>query len=229
MHFIFAPLLALAQDALTLSEPLPIAGQPHPATVTAFALPPQKVAYITDDALTRACEIVVTLQPDGATALAAAACPPPMIEDARAITGQWRFIADPAATGPTTLRVRYVLVYSAALGTTTLHAEIDPGADHLDIEGSPGLKLVHPATLAAPLEAKLPKSAAKAGLGPTECKLKATVDARGKVAATAVVACPEALLKDASKRVRGAKFSPYAVDGNASATEVEVSVRYTAR
>lgn len=225
MTLLLAPLLCLAQDAIPLPEPLPVRGEPVGAQVLAFALPQQKVAYITEDAPTHTCEIAVSLAADGAFELAPGPCPEPMQSDALDVTRQWRF-APPAQ--PTALRVRYVLTYSAMLGATTLHAELDPGADHLDAVGVPGVKLVHPVTLIEPIEAALPKSAIKAGLGPTTCTLDVTVDARGAVAAAAIRECPEPLAKDALKQSKKARFSPLTEDGDSRATQTTLRVGYVA-
>lgn len=220
--------LALAQDATTLSEPLPIAGAPWSALVTALALPPQKASFITSDAAFHTCELTVTLQPSAAFELSVGACPEPMREAALDAARQWRFA--PAsleeAVGPTTLKLSFVLQYSEVLGATTLHAEIDPGPANTALQGSPGLKLVHRAALSHDLEVSLSRKQVKAGVTATECRFVADLSPIAKVTATRTVACPEPLVADAVKRLNNARWLPKTVDGVAYEDTVEVSVTY---
>lgn len=220
--------LALAQDAITLAEPLPIAGAPWSALVTALALPPQKASFITSDAAFHACELSLTLQPSAAFEASVGDCPEPMKEAALDAARQWRFAPAnlDSAVGPTTLKLRFVLQYSAVLGATTLHAEIDPGAANTALEGSPGLKLVHGASMSHDLEVKLSRRQVKAGLTATECRFVADISPIAQVVETRVVSCPEPLADDAVKRLKNARWLPRTVDGVAYDDRVEVSVRY---
>lgn len=220
-------LTALAQDATGVDPPLPIVGVPWSASVSAYALPPQRVSWITDDAPLRSCLVLVDLSPDASFVVSPGACAPGMAEETMAAARAWRFQVPEGAEGVSRLELRFVLQYSATLGATTLHAEVDPGAAHLDLGGVPGLKLVHPATLVEPLTAKLPKPARKAGLGPSACAVRARVDVRGRVAEASATDCPETLRPDALKRVGKARFTPRTVDGLSYSDEVTVRVEYT--
>lgn len=221
---------ALAQDATTLSEPLPIAGSAWSALVTAFALPPQKASFITTDAPLHACALSLALQPSGSFEASVGDCPEPMKADALAAARQWRFAPESleAAQGPTRLDLRFVLQYSEVLGATTLHAEIDPGAAHTELSGAPGVQLVHRASVVRPVEVKLSKKQVKQGLGATSCAFQATIGANGSVSELAPVAeCPPALHLDATKRLRDARWLPRTVDGVPYPDTVPAVVTYT--
>lgn len=221
---------ALAQDATTLTEPLPIAGQPWSALVTAFALPPQKASFITTDAPLHACELTLTLQPSGAFESTAGSCPEPMRPAALEAARQWRFAPESleTATGPTTLHLSFVLQYSEVLGATTLHAEIDPGAANTALSGAPGVQLVHRAALVRPLEVKLSKRQVKRGWTATTCSYTASIGANGSVTDLKPVGeCAPAVNLDATDRIRDARWLPKTVDGAAYPDVVPASVTYT--
>lgn len=218
-----------APEAARLDPPLPAAGDPWSAQVTAYALPPQDVGWITDEAPARACEVEVAVSVKGehtVSPLPVSGCPQGMLDAAVAATGSWRFLAPEGAEGPTRLRVRYVFLYNATLGTTTLHAELDPGAAFTDERGAPGLMLVHRAGPPEPITAKLPKKAKKAGVGPTTCTFLAQVDAGGGVLSLAPRACPDRLSEDAARRLRAARLDPKTVDGLAYPDETVLTVSY---
>lgn len=219
---------ALAQDATTLTEPLPIAGQPWSALVTAFALPPQKAAFITTDAALHVCELTLTLQPSGAFEAVVGRCPEPMAPAALEAARQWRFAPASVdlAVGPTKMGLAFVMQYSEVLGATTLHAELDPGGANTALQGAPGVQLVHRAAMTRSLDVKLSKKQIKAGVTPTECRFAVDVSAIAKVTSTRALACPEPLLADAVKRLNNARWLPRTVDGVPYEDAVEASVNY---
>ena len=228
MLALLLPLCALAQDAVSPEDPLPIAGTAWPAVVTAYALPTHKLAYLTDDAPLRTCAVLVKLGQFGAMSVEAGECPAPMADDAVSITRAWRFApVEPDPPSGNELVVTYVLQYSEKLGVTTLHAEIDPGADHAWERGAPGVKLVHRAGPARPLDVKLSGKLRKAGAAPGSCRLRVEVAETGAVMSAEPVECPAPLAADAAERVKKARFDPKTVDGTPMADRVEVEVRYT--
>ena len=217
--------IAFAQDAARLDPPLPIQGDPAAAQVAAFALPPQRVEYITDEAEYRSCTVRVQMGPGEIVDARPGECPPQMAPDAVAASRNWRFEA-PSAT---TVEIRYVMRYSATLGLTTLHAEVDPGAAHGEEEGAPGLQLVRPPTLKGALKAKLPKAARAAGLGGATCTVRVLVDPFGKVAEALPQDCAPELSADAAGRVQASRWRPHTVDGQPEVGETEVVIAYPAR
>lgn len=230
MLLLALPLAALAQEAVGLNPPLPAAASPWAAEILAYALPPQDVRWLTDDAPWRACAVELNISPDGAFTVEprpAEGCPEGLLLAAVEASRAWRLRAPEGALGTSRLRVAYVMQYSATLGTTTLHAEVDPGLENADLQGAPGLQLVHRAGPREPIEAKLPKSAKKAGLGPTLCALRASVDASGGLVSAAPAQCPEALVADARKRLAKARLDPKTVDGMPYADEVIIGISYT--
>ncbi len=220
---------ALAQEAARLDPPLPAAASPWSLAIKGYALPPQDLRWITDEAPARACEVRVAVSKLGVpepSAIPSPGCPEGMSAAAVEATRSWRFEVDEAAEGPTALEIRYVLNYNATLGTTTLHAEVDPGAEHADERGAPGLMLVHRAGPREPVVGKLPKKAKKAGVGPGACVVLARVDAGGALLGSTPVDCPEALQADAARLLGKARLDPKTVDGMPYADEVRLTVRY---
>ena len=215
-------------EASTVHPPLPVAGTPVPATVTAYALPRQDRALLgNDDSPERTCPVQVDLQPDGSfVATALESCPPAMVEPVQAAMQAWGF---GGAEEPTRFQVQVHLRYSAQLATTTLFASVDPGAEAAadGLEGKPGLQLVHPPVLQSPLQRKVPGKARKAGVGATDCVVRVLVGQTGRAAMTEPVDCPEALVADAQKRVSKSKWTPLTVDGLPDEGLVDVTVRYT--
>lgn len=219
--------LASADKGIPLDPPLPLAAQPWQATITAWDLPPQRAEYLTEQVEELRCQLQLDIQPDGSHSTTVLTCPETMADAALEATGRWSFAAAEAEQ-PTRARLDYVLRYNHSLGSLTLHAEIDPGAQAAlaGVEGRPGLRLVHEASPVKPLERKLPRKARKAGLDTTTCHLRARVGTSGRVLETLVVECPEQLSADAAKRVSKARFSPTRVDGLRQEDVVEVDITY---
>lgn len=222
--------VAAAEEPVGLDPPLPLAGDPWSAEVVAYALPAQDPAWLTDAARFRSCTVAVVLQPDGTAEPAAEACPEPMVAAALDATRLWRLrpVDGEAPEGSTRVLVHYVVRYDATIGTMTLHAQIDPGAEAAfrGERGAPGVKLVHPAAAVREVHPKLPGSARKAGLGPTTCRLRVGVDGAGDAHAITVEDCPEALTAHAEKTVGKWRFSPFVTDGMSAPAEVVVEVVY---
>lgn len=218
---------ALAQEAATPEDPLPIAGDAWPARVTAYALPPQRLRYLTDEAPARRCAVQLRLGPTGDMEVSPGACPAPMVEDALAATRAWRLTPiAPDPTGPSRFTVTYVMNYSATLGVTTLHAEIDPGRDDRWARGAAGVKLVHAAEPDRPLRGKLTGRLRAAGATPGTCRLGVEVNVAGGAQITDASACPAPLLPDATERVGRARFNPRTVDGAAMPDQIVVEIPY---
>lgn len=228
LPLLLLPGLALAQDSSAVDPPIPTSSTPWLAVITAYALPPQKVEYLTDDQQWRSCVMRVDVDPGGAHTVTAGACPAPMQADAVRATEQWRFAPGPgvSATGPTTLSLTYQLQYSAALGVTTLHAEVDPGPTGADLEGRPGLVLIHGPLVQAPIAAKLPKAARKAGIQGGACQVSLRVGADGRASTTAVDGCDATLATDARARVDKSRWTPRTVDGQPRAADALITVNY---
>lgn len=217
---------ARAQEAARVDPPLPVHGDPWTAQIQAYALPPQDVRWLTDDAPTRTCSLDLSLRPDGGFDAHAVACPEGMAVAAEEATRSWSFVVPSGVEGPTRLRVDYVFQYSATLGTTTLHAEVDPGVEARAERGVPGLQLVHRAGPKAPIEAKLPKAARKAGLGALTCRIEVSVGADGRAGEARAIECPDVVVSDALQRVRGARMLARTVDGMLYEDRVVVEVSY---
>jgi Gram-negative bacterial TonB protein C-terminal len=219
---------AHAQDSSAVDPPIPTSSSPWLAVITAYALPPQKVEYLTDDQQWRSCVMHVAVDPSGTHTVTAGACPAPMQADAVLATEQWRFAPGPgvSAAGPTTLTLTYQLQYSAALGVTTLHAEVDPGPSGADLEGRPGLVLIHGPLIEADIATKLPKAARKAGVLGGSCQVSLRVGADGRASTTEVVGCDETLAADARARVDKSRWTPRTVDGQARAADAMVTLNY---
>lgn len=217
---------AWAQEAARVDPPLPVHGDPWSAEIRTYALPPQDVRWLTDDAPFRSCSVDLSLRPDGGFDVRAGTCPEGMAAAAEGATRAWSFGVPQGVEGPTRLRVDYVFQYSATLGTTTLHAEVDPGAAARAEQGVPGLQLVHRAGPKAPIEAKLPKAAKKAGLGALTCKVEVQVGADGRPGQARALDCPEPVAADAVRRVSGARMYARTVDGMLYEDRVVVDVSY---
>lgn len=214
---------ALAQEAVTPPEPIPLAGEPRAAEALAYALLPGGGEYLTDDAEWRSCAVRVSLHADGGFEPTLADCPDAMAVDALRATLQWRFAP---GEGDTTLTITYHLRYSATLAVTTLHAEVDPGPEGEGLQGPPGVKLVRPPTLLKPVKAKVPKAAKKAGVTGGDCTLRAKVDVEGHVQALNVVSCPEGLAVDAMSRGADSRWRAATIDGLPVAAEADLVLRY---
>ena len=222
--------VALAQDSSPVDPPIPTASAPWTAVITAYALPPQKVEYLTDDQQWRSCVVRLVVRPDGAHSVTAGECPEPMKADAVLATEQWRFAPAPGAkaAGTATLSLTYQLQYSAALGVTTLHAEVDPGPTGADLEGRPGLVLIHGPYEDAELLPQLPRAAKKAGISSGTCLVKVQVGVDGRASATAVDGCDATLAADARALVAKSRWTPRTVDGQARAVATELTLVYGA-
>lgn len=220
------PAALAAAPGIPLQPPVPITGQPWGALVTAWALPPQTPGYLVEEVERLDCPVAVTLQPDGTPTPDAAACPESMRQAALDAALQWTFQPVEPTDQPTLLGLLFVVRYNASLGAMTLSAELDPGSAHATEEGRPGLKLVRPASLAAPVQVKLKGKQRKAGLGPTTCALRARVTAAGQVTETLVVDCPAALSPDAEARLRDARWRPGRIDGQLVEDVVDATVSY---
>ncbi|NOY26326.1 MAG: hypothetical protein GXP62_10685 [Oligoflexia bacterium] len=213
-------------DGIALDPPVPIAGDPWNAQVTAWALPPQTTSYLVQDVPRLTCPVTLVIQPDGAAVATAETCPETMRQAALTAAAMWTFSPVEASDQPSTAQIRFVVRYNAALGAMTLFAELDPGSDHPYEEGRPGLKLIRPATPTKALEFKLKGKQRKAGIEPANCSLRARVTADGRVTESLVVACPDALAKDAQARVAKARFLAGRVDGQVVEDVTDVVVRY---
>jgi len=200
--------------------------------VTAWELPHADPTWLTEEVSELRCTVQVQLAPDGSATATAEDCPAAMQADALAATAAWRFqpAGGPAAspTGPTQLRLRYVLRYSGTIGAMTLHAELDPGAQAAGegLQGPAGLRLVHEASPRKPLDRKLSGKARKAGVEPAACALRVRVEASGRASEALAETCPDALSPDALKTVLGARYEPTRVDGTAQQDVVDVVVDY---
>jgi hypothetical protein len=215
---------ARAQDASTVDPPLPAASAPWSVEVRAYALPPQKVEYLTDDAPTRSCEVRVRVRPDGSHDATAGTCPEAMKADAVAATLQWRFApaAGVQARDVATLSLRYHLQYSATLGFTTLYAELDPGPGGAGLEGRPGLQLVHGPTQTSAWDGRLPKAAKKAGVTGGTCAVALTVGVDGRASVRSVGGCAESLQEAARSGAAKTRWTPRTVDGQARPHDLEL-------
>ncbi len=212
------PVPAIHEEPSVPDDPLPIDAWPWDVRATAFLLPVQDVAWLTDDAPFHTCPVDVTWTLAGApVALTAADCHPPMAAPCEAATRAWRLEpGDPsAAVGETRFTVRYVYRYSEKVGTTTLHAEVDPGGEaaFLGSVGPPGIKLVHPARATREVTPRLPRAARKAGLAAGACPVDLTVDPGGRPTnARARAECPEPLRAEGVRAASRWRFSPRVVD-----------------
>lgn len=200
--------VAFAQEPAAPVEPVQVAAVPWAARVTGYRVPRPDPAWLIDEAPWRSCTVAVRLRPDGTFDAEAAACPEPMVAAMVDTTRSWSFApVEPAVQGPTAFEVRYVVRYEAAIGAMTIHAEVDPGEARAFAgdRGSPGLKLVHPAALQ--------KGRGPKGGGDDACRLRLTVDGRGRVARTEVLECPEPLREAAEKATRKWRYTPRIEDG----------------
>lgn len=234
-----APLLALslalrpalaADGGIPLDPPVPVAGRPWSALATAWALPPQRVEYLTEEVDRLPCPVAFTLQPDGAATVDASACPESMRAAAQEAAALWTFQPVQPGPQPTTLGLTFVVRYNAELGAMTLFAELDPGAAHAFEEGRPGLKLVRPATPRGSdpgvLEGKLKGKQRKAGLGATDCALRVRVGPDGRARESLVVSCPAALSAGSQALAMGARWEPGTIDGQPVEDVTDVVVRW---
>ncbi|MCK6504226.1 energy transducer TonB [Myxococcota bacterium] len=237
---LLAPLLALslslrpavaAEGGIPLEPPVPVAGRPWSALATAWALPPQRVEYLTEEVDRLPCPVAITLQPDGIATADADACPEAMRAAALEAAAQWTFQPVDPGPAPATLGLTFVVRYNAELGAMTLFAELDPGPAHAFEEGRPGLKLVRPATPrgADPgrLEGKLKGKQRKAGLAAADCALRVRVGPDGRATESLVVSCPLELAAGSQALALGARWEPGTVDGQPveDVTDVVVSWR----
>ena len=227
------PLLMAQQPdlgAVPLAEPLPVRGDPWDLELHAYLLPPQDVSWLTTTDPFRACVLAGTLAAGGQPAFEVVRCPEPMVPAALEATAQWRFEPSPGADtqASTRFEVQYVVRYAEQLGTMTTHVTLDPGAEAAfdGAVGVPGIKLVHPAQLTKAKQAKLPRSARKAGVQPQECTVQLSVDPVGKPKQLVALDCPEVLRAAAVMAATKFRYSPRVVDGMTEVQQLEVQVSF---
>ncbi|MFH1468292.1 MAG: energy transducer TonB [Pseudomonadota bacterium] len=224
------PMIDIAYDAVVLSDPLPLRGDPWDLVVTRFVLPPQDVSWLTTTDVFRACVLEGTLAPGAEPTWQVRECPEPMVPAAQAAVALWRFAPAPGAEaeGPTRFELRFVVRYAEQLATMTTHAQLDPGTEAAfdGAEGVPGVKLAHPAALVKLKAPKVPGKAKKAGVAPQACDVVLMVEPNGEVAQPDAAACPEALREAAIKAATRARYSPRVVDGMTEEQKLTVEVSF---
>lgn len=224
------PMIDIAYDAVEISEPLPLRGDPWDLVVTRFVLPPQDVSWLTTTDVFRACVLEGTLSPGAEPTWQVRECPEPMVPAAQAAAAVWRLepAEGAAAEGPTRFELRFVVRYSEQFATMTTHAQIDPGAEAAfdGAAGVPGVKLAHAAALRKLKPPKVPGEAKKAGVGPQACDVVVRVEPNGRAALPDASACPQALREAAVKAVTRARFSPRVVDGMTEEQKLTVTVSF---
>lgn len=217
-------------EPIALVEPLPLHGDGWDLEVHSYLLPPQDVAWLESTDAFRSCDLAGTMDPSGAVAWELGTCPQAMGPAALEATRAWRILPAPDAEieGSTRFVIRYVVRYSETLATMTTHATIDPGARAAfdGYAGVPGVKLVHPASLAKIAQPKLPKASKKAGIVPPACAVRLSVDPVGKPHDATVLDCPEGLVAAAAKAAGKARFTPRVVDGMTEVEELTITVQF---
>ncbi|MCB9779291.1 MAG: hypothetical protein H6742_12060 [Alphaproteobacteria bacterium] len=216
---------ARAAAPLTLDPPVPVHGAPHGLFATTWDLPPQRAEYMTEPVAELRCPVSLRVAPDGALSASAPACPETMRDAALDAIAGWSF-AGPVGPEGTTLTVSFVLRHSETIGSLSLFAEVDPGPDHADGVGRPGLKLVSPARPKKPLVGKRSGALRKAGAEPGDCVYEVRISASGTLLEQAPLACPEPLRADAEKRLARAKWRPGREDGVTRQDVTEVTIAY---
>jgi hypothetical protein len=223
---------AIHEEPGVPEEPFPVDGWPWDVRATAFLLPVQDAAWLTDDAPFHMCPVDVSWTVAGPSEVQVSPeCHPPMAAPCELATRSWHFEAQDAmtATGSTRFTIRYVYRYSAQVGTTTLHAEVDPGeAAALDGQvGPPGVKLVHPARASREVTPRLPRAARNAGLYAGACPVDLTVDPEGRPREVrARPECPEQLAEAGVKAAGKWRFVPRVVDAVTEPEAVTVVVAF---
>lgn len=210
----------LAQEAARLDPPLPVAAEPWPVEVHAYALPPQDPAWVQRYASHHVCHLHVILAPDGTVRTEEGACPDGMAPVCTKALAAWDLRPLPGSdpedlAEPTRFASRWVLHYDATLGFLTLHVVLDPGHEAAfdGVRGAPGIKLVHPARPRKEVHTRRPRKARKAGIPPTRCPVTFSLDPEGEITDMELGPCPD-LLRDRVRRAASRwKFHPRVEDG----------------
>lgn len=220
-----SPLLA-AEPYLAL-PPLPLHATPSPFLVTGYALPPQSPEY-GPPSERLVCAVKITLAADGAASFEAPDCPAPMQAAALEAASSWRFrpVFD---AQPSTAELLFVQRTNTTLGSVSLWAEIDPGPDHSEWEGLPGLKLASPARPRKPIPLVLPKSARKSGLSAATCSMQVRVSNEGAVLESQPLDCPPDLAAYTTTLLSRTLFEPARVDGRRSEDVVDLRLEFQAK
>ncbi len=204
------------------AEPFPAAADPEPLSVSAYSLPPQDPAWLTDDAPLRHCRVRVTAAAAAALVAEPIACAEPMVDDFITASEAW------VVEGVGSFEIAYQIKYNAIVQAMTVHAQVDPGLEAAEagLRGPPGVKLVHPAVITRRVdEVKLPGKAKKEGISGAICRLHLWVDDLGRVAQLQVLECPEVLHKSVEKSGKKWRLTPRYVDGTPVPAELMEDVR----
>lgn len=218
---------ARAQDVTVAPEPIPVAGKPVPVQATAYLLPAQDPAWLTDEARFRTCTVQVTWAPEAPAEVSVPGCPQPFGDAMAAATRSWEFrTAERGESSLTKFQVVWVLRYEERLGFMTLHAEVDPGREAAfeGRSGPPGVKLVHPAEVDREVRAKMPRKVRRKGVDKGPCQGRVEVAPDGLADRVEWESCPDALRESAGKALSKWRFSPRVVDGVTDTDVVSVQV-----
>lgn len=217
---LFSSLAALAADGAPLDPPLPVRASAGRWEVRAFSLPSMMSPGPGDEGLLR-CEVRVELRGEGPATVEVRDCPEAWREAAGQAAARWLF-APVGEVVAAQAELRFVQRVDGLLGATGVWAELDPGPEHADLEGRPGLKLVRPPALRRPLPERLPGRLRGRGFDGQSCAARVRVDEDGRAAEVEVPSCPGVLAAHARGLLLKARFEPARVDGHLRAEVLEL-------
>lgn len=221
---LLSSLAALAADGVPLDPPLPVRASAGRWEVRAFGLPPMMSPEAGAEGLLR-CGVRLELRGEGPATVEVRDCPETWREAAGEAAGRWVFAPLGEAVAAQA-ELRFVQRVDGLLGATGVWAELDPGPEHADLEGRPGLKLVRPPALRKPLPERLPGRLRGRGFDGQSCAARVRVGEDGRAAEVEVPSCPGVLAAHARGLLLKARFEPASVDGQLRAEVLELALPF---